>query len=109
MTGREERVARNEATSREINEKLKEAHEGTPPDEDLRIVCECGHLECDRLLAITLPEYEQIRAEPTRFAVVRDHVISDVEYVIDETDRFVVVVKREGTPAKVASETDPRG
>lgn len=109
MTGREERVARNEATSREINERLTDARQGAPPDEEFRIVCECGHHDCDRLLAITLPEYEHIRAEPTRFAVVRDHVISDVEDVVDETDRFVVVVKREGTPARVASETDPRG
>jgi 5-bromo-4-chloroindolyl phosphate hydrolysis protein len=108
MTGREERVARNEATSRQINEGLEEAHQGTPPTEYVRMVCECGRNECDRVLAITLSEYQQIRREPIRFAVARDHVASDVEEVVEETDRFAVVLKREGTPADVASETEPR-
>lgn len=40
--------------------------------------------------------------------MLRDHVIADVELVIQDTDRFVVVAKREGTPAQVASEEDPR-
>jgi hypothetical protein len=35
-------------------------------------------------------------------------VIADVELVIQDTDRFVVVAKREGTPAQVASEDDPK-
>jgi len=34
--------------------------------------------------------------------------MADVEEVVEETDRFVVVAKREGTPAEVASEEDPR-
>src|SRR5205809_989695 len=61
MTGREERVARNEATSREINERIEEAHEEAPPDRHVRMVCECGQDSCDRLIAITLAEYERVR------------------------------------------------
>jgi hypothetical protein len=41
--------------------------------------------------------------------VVRDHVLAEVERVVSETDRYVVVAKREGTPAAVAVEEDPRG
>jgi hypothetical protein len=108
MTGREERVARNEAASREINERLEEAHEGAPAERYMRMLCECGRESCDRLIAITLPEYERLRSDSRRFAVMRDHVIEDVESVVDETDRFVVVAKREGTAAEVASEEDPR-
>jgi hypothetical protein len=108
VTAREERVARNEATSREINERLEQAHEGAPPDRYLRMVCECGLALCDRMIAITAPEYEQTRSDPRRFAVVRDHVLPDVEDVTEENDRFVVVVKREGTPAEVAEREDPR-
>ena len=108
MTAREERVARNEATSREINERLEQAHEGVPSDRYLRMVCECGLALCDRMIAITAPEYEQTRSDPRRFAVVRDHVLPDVEDVTEENDRFVVVVKREGTPAEVAEREDPR-
>jgi hypothetical protein len=40
--------------------------------------------------------------------VVREHVIADVERVLSEADRYVVVTKREGTPADVAIEEDRR-
>jgi hypothetical protein len=68
----------------------------------------CGQDSCDRLIAITLAEYERGsgRCPPVRGAA--RSVIADVELVIENTDRFVVVAKREGTPAQVASEEDPR-
>ncbi|HYT81772.1 MAG TPA: hypothetical protein VEQ37_21460 [Actinomycetota bacterium] len=108
MSGREERVARNESTSREINEQLEEAHGTDSPGAYIRMVCECGQETCDRMIAITIAEYEQIRSDPRQFAVMRDHVLADMERVVYETDRFVVVAKMEGTPAEVAIEEDPR-
>ena len=50
-----------------------------------------------------------VRTDPRRFAVARGHVMADVERVVAETDRYAVVAKREGTPAAVAMEEDPRG
>jgi hypothetical protein len=108
MTSREERLARNEATSREINEGIEDALEGAPAERFARMVCECGYKSCDRLIAITLPEYEGVRTDARQFAVVRDHVIEDLERVVAETDRFVVVAKHEGLPAAGAVEQDPR-
>jgi hypothetical protein len=108
MDGREERVARNEVTSREINEGIQEAHDGAAPDEHLRVLCECGHESCERVIAITRPEYERVRSDARHFAVIRDHVIADVEDIVEETDRFAVVAKRDGAPADVAIEEDPR-
>jgi hypothetical protein len=107
VSSREERVAQNESTSREINERLEEAHDHSPGGY-IRMVCECGLETCDRVIAITTAEYEQIRSDPRHFAVARDHVLPDMERVVDETDRFTVVEKREGTPARVAEEEDPR-
>ena len=72
-------------------------------------MCECGREECDRLIAMTWAEYESVRADPRQFAVVRDHVLAEVEQVVVETDRYTVVAKREGTPAAVAVQEDPRG
>ena len=40
---REERVAKNEAVVREINEQIKQAVESIPPDSFMHIVCECGY------------------------------------------------------------------
>ena len=108
MPSREDRVARNEVAAREINEGIEDAHAGAPADRYLRVVCECGRDECDRVIAITKPEYEEVRRDPVRFAVARGHVIADVERVVDRTDRFVVVTKRDGEAREVASEEDPR-
>jgi hypothetical protein len=109
VSSREERVARNEATTREINEDIERAHQGASTPDTVRILCECGQEDCDRVIAITLAEYESVRADPRRFAVAHAHVIADLEQVLAETDRFAVVAKREGTPAAVAVEEDPRG
>jgi hypothetical protein len=108
MGEREERIARNEATSREINERLEDAHADGPRERDVRMMCECGRQTCDRLVAITIAEYEHVRSDPRRFVLVQDHVIPDMELVVDEMDRYVVVVKREGEPADVAIDEDPR-
>ena len=108
MSTREERLAKNEATSRQINEGIEDAHAGTSSTRQIRMVCECGMDPCERLMAITLSEYEQVRGEPTQFVIVRDHLIDDIERLVYETDRFVVVAKREGTPAEVAVAEDPR-
>jgi hypothetical protein len=108
VSSRKERVARNESTTREINEGIEQAHEAAPIEGPVRVVCECGRLECDRVLAITIAEYESVRADPRQFAVARDHVMADVERVVAETDRYAVVAKRQGTPAAVAAEEDPR-
>jgi hypothetical protein len=109
VRSREERVARNETTTRKINEQIAQAQQATPDQGKIRVLCECGHLECDRLIAITLAEYEGVRADTTQFAVVRGHVMPEVERVVAETDRYTVVAKREGTPAEIAIEEDPRG
>lgn len=94
--------------AREINEQIQQSHAGAPMGEQVRILCECGWLECDRVIAITISEYETVRADPRQFAVVSDHVIPDIEDVVAQTDRYAVVAKREGTPAAVAIQEDPR-
>jgi hypothetical protein len=109
VSSQPERVARNESTTREINEGIERAQQAASTPDHVRIVCECGRLECDRVIAITLAEYESVRADPRQFAVVRDHVMADVERVVAKTDRYTVVAKREGTPAAVAIQEDPRG
>jgi hypothetical protein len=108
MDDREARVARNESISREINEELEDAQASASPEKLLRLVCECGQQQCDRLLALTTREYEEIRTDPRRFAVAKEHVMPDVELIVGETERFTIVQKREGTPAVVAETLDPR-
>ena len=107
MSEREGRIARNEAFSREINEGIEDARSSTPSDY-LRMVCECGRPDCSSLIAISIKEYEAVRADPRSFVVHHSHVSPDVEDAVRRTERFVVVRKREGTPATIAQEEDPR-
>ena len=107
MSEREARIARNEAVAREINEGIEDARPTTSA-EYVRMVCECGRPDCSSVIAISIQEYEAVRADPRTFAVDHAHISADVEDTLRTTDRFVVVRKREGTPAAIAEEEDPR-
>ena len=108
VTEREARIAKNEAIIREINEGIEEAMASRTPEGDVRMMCECGNLDCELLIAITVSEYEDVRQNAFRFVVVKDHIIPDVERVVAETERFTVVEKVEGTSREVAEELNPR-
>jgi hypothetical protein len=56
MGSREERMAENEAASREFNEEIEELSHGDPPSHRLGIVCECALRTCDRAIDITIAE-----------------------------------------------------
>ena len=109
MGFREERIAKNEPVVRQINEEIEQARESRHHSSFMDIVCECGYEKCESIIALTKDEYERIRNNPRQFCVVEGHVIQDVEAIVEENDRFVIVAKREGTPAEVAIRTDPRG
>lgn len=109
MSGREERVAKNESTARDINEQVDGARDDGPRGSAVPMVCECGYESCERVVMVTPREYSELRRDARQFAVAHDHVIADVEQVVAGDDRYAVVLKREGTPAKVATELDPRG
>jgi hypothetical protein len=106
---REERVVRNEALAREVNDRVEEVHAGRKqPDDQVRMFCECGDADCTGVVAITLAEFERVRADPLHFAVIRDHVIPDLEDVVEDHQRYVVVRKKEGVAAEIARREDPR-
>jgi hypothetical protein len=109
MSSREERMALNEAASREINEEIEQAHRDEPPSRLMTITCECALRSCDRAIEITMAEYQDVRSDPRQFAIVPEHFIGDIERIVFENDRFAVVAKRAGTPADVVIENDPRG
>jgi hypothetical protein len=101
-------MALNEAASREINEEIEQVHQDDPPGRRMTMACECALRSCDRVIQITMAEYQDVRRDPRRFAIVPEHLIGDIEQIVAENDRFAVVAKRAGTPADVVTETDPR-
>jgi len=91
---REERIARNEARFRDINERLEHGmrHVRHRPDL-LEFVCECGDRQCEALVSLTFAEYEDVRRDSRHFAVRPGHVFPDTERVIATGDRFHVIEK----------------
>lgn len=102
-----ERVARNEAAFRRLNERLRQTTRLAGIDHRHPFSCECGVIGCSTILELTVPEYEAVRAEPRRFLVAEGHAIPEAEDVVLRTERYTVVEKREEAAA-VAEETDPR-
>jgi hypothetical protein len=101
-------MARNEALFREVNERIEDVQAGFAAQERTDFLCECGNDDCTQPISLTLAEYEQVRQRPKHFVVVPGHDVVDVERVVERTDRYAVVEKLPGAPAKIALERDPR-
>jgi hypothetical protein len=95
----------NEATFRKVNEGMEV---GQDPGGLLTFICECGRLGCTELIELTRAEYEGLRADSRRFAVLAGHEIEDVERVVERHDRYLVVEKAGDPESEIVEHTDPR-
>jgi hypothetical protein len=102
------RAAQNQAFFRGVNERVEALSTVSEVVLPMRYwVCECEDLSCTERMAMTVAEYEEVRAHPSRFAVLDGHVVPEVERVVSAADRFVVVEKI-GAGRTYAAEHDPR-
>jgi len=109
MDDRAERVGRNEALFRSINENLEKLNDSLAPmTGTFEIVCECGALGCSDQLRLTPTDYERVRSDPALFVIRAGHSAPDVEAVVDAGDGYEIVRKRAGAPAKLARALDER-
>ena len=106
MTG-EERLAQNETVFREINERIEAGTWIASGDERIAFTCECAALGCNVLIALTVTEYESVRAHPRRFLLATGHELPAMETVVHRGDAYVVVEKT-GDAADAAEASDPR-
>jgi hypothetical protein len=111
MSASEERLARNEAIFREINERTRSLQERFGPEDPTtayeEFLCECGDQLCLERVKLTQREYESVRDEPTQFVLRPGHTFRPVERIVLENERYVVVVKLDDA-AEVAADRDPR-
>jgi hypothetical protein len=100
-------AASNEAAIRDVNEGIERGQ--WPGDEDTPVGfrCECARLGCNRLVELTIHEYEGIRSHPRRFVVAPGHELPDVETVVATRTGYLIVEKRDQA-GSVAAQTDPR-
>jgi hypothetical protein len=91
MTVSLQRLARNQAIFREVNERLREIANPTADLTDY--VCECSAVDCHVTIQLALVEYEEVRSMPNVFVIEPGHERLEVERVIEENDRFMLVEK----------------
>ena len=107
----QDRVARNQSRFREINERIEPSNAAhnwvDPPYADW--VCECAQADCSIAVRLTIGEYESVRSDPAKFLVAPsdEHVIPQVEQIVDRNERYWVVEKV-GVAGDVSEELDPR-
>lgn len=103
-----QRAAANEATIRDVNEGIER---GQWPGDEQRPVgfrCECARLGCNRLIELTVREYEEIRANPRRFVLIPGHEFPDIESLVETRPGYIIVEKRDEA-GEEAEAHDPRG
>jgi hypothetical protein len=109
---REERLAKNETLFREVNERVAEVAanfiEVETRSDLVEFTCECGRADCAEPIAMTVVDYEAVRALPTRFAIVPTHEQPDIETVVERHPRYFIVEKQDRDAREVARATDPR-
>ena len=99
-------LARNEDLFRTINERIEDAAQRHGTDSHkYEFLCECSDLDCAEKVVLTLAEYAHAREDPTRFIVVKEHVIHEIEHVV-EAARDHVVIEKHGEAGVVAITLD---
>jgi hypothetical protein len=107
---RQRRIAENESIFRTANENIEDTALRLGADDlTLPFVCECGRLDCLKIVRLTIPDYERAREQGTTFVCAPGHAITTggVGRIVLETDAFVFVEKL-GVAGHVAEEEDPR-
>jgi hypothetical protein len=97
----------NEATIRDVNEGIERGQWPGEEDTPVGFRCECARLGCNRLIELSVREYEQIRSHPKWFVLAPGHELADVETVIEARSGYVIVEKLDQA-GEVAEKTDPR-
>jgi hypothetical protein len=102
-----EKIARNEALFREVNERIAETAERFDADE-ARFVCECADPACTERVDVTLREYEGVRNDGATFLLVPGHEDERVESIVEVEDSHAVVEKQHPDVVGLARKLNPR-
>jgi hypothetical protein len=103
----QERIAFNESAFREVNEAIRAGRALRDVSRTMPVVCECARLGCNDVLQMTIGDYERLRRNPRRFAVMPGHEMTIGEVVVEDHGEYRIVEKI-GTAGDIAEEADPR-
>jgi hypothetical protein len=104
---REEAI--NETRSRQTNEWIEEANDRFGANHAMdEYRCECSDGVCAAVVSLTRAEYESVRADGLRFLIATDHENPELDGLVIEHERYSIVAKLPGEPARIAMGSDPR-
>ena len=110
MDARDERIARNEALLREVNDRIHDVggrFQVLAGNGELGFRCECGRPECDAFVQLTVSDYERVRSDNDRFVVVPGHEDAAIERIVERSTGYLVVDKRPEAEPFVGADGEP--
>lgn len=107
MDAREHRLAQNETLFREVNERVEAVAHQLGPEVPYEFLCECANADCTFRLALPIPVYESVRADPRQFVVLPLHYTPEVEELVVEEDGYWIV-RKTGEAGEFVEHLDPR-
>lgn len=100
-------MTRNEALFREVNERVQDKTGAFGGDGSFEYFCECANPDCTFQITLTRSQYEDVRADPTQFAVLPLHFTPEIEVLVRKEDAYWLV-KKIGEAADYVEAVDPR-
>ena len=109
----EERIATNNATFREANERISAAAGSYGIETPIPFICECSDPSCSGIIRLSLEEYEEVRANSRHFANIPGHEAASMgaAVVVERRDGYSIVEKtgRAGEIVDALDERSPLG
>jgi hypothetical protein len=109
---RAHKVAANQSRFRRSNERLERAAVSYRFEAEHKVpfLCECADPGCFEAVMLSIPQYEKVRAHPSRFLLVAGHEEPEAEHErIVEAERGYAIVEKVGEAGLEAARLDERG
>ena len=108
---RARKLAANQSRFRTANERMERSAISYrfEPDQGVPFLCECGDLSCYEIVMLSMEDYEQVRAHPSRFLLVAGHEDEEAKHErILEAQQGYAIVEKVGTAGEEAARLSPR-
>lgn len=105
----EERIATNNATFREANERISAAAGSYGIETPIPFICECSDPRCSEVIRLSLDEYEEVRANSRHFVNIPGHEAASkgLAVVVERRDGYSIVEKT-GRAGEIVEDLDER-
>ena len=104
------RLAKNEALSRALNERIRDTTAALdfkglidPETDRGEYLCECADASCTKSVSLSETQYREVRSNAVWFFVVPGHEVTQIESVVASYPGYAIVEKHPGEAAIAAA------